>query len=63
MQTWQKILRHFEQMPRGYAADGRQLGLGLATAIKSSKELQSTEGVDASVTVPEPRTERAGIRG
>lgn len=41
MRALKNILRHFERMPRGYAADGRMLGLGLATAIDSSRELDS----------------------
>jgi hypothetical protein len=31
------ILRHFAEMPRGYAADGRMLGLATATAIESNR--------------------------
>lgn len=42
MRALKNILRRFERMPRGYAADGQMLGLGLATAIESSRELDST---------------------
>ncbi|WP_281454492.1 hypothetical protein [Saccharopolyspora ipomoeae] len=31
------ILRHFERMPRGYAADGRVLGLATSAAIASAR--------------------------
>lgn len=51
-----EILRHFAQMPRGYAADGRMLGLATATAIESSRQLKQDEPAQARpVAVPEQR--------
>lgn len=37
MRMLRSILRHFARMPRGYAADGRMLGLATSTAIESSR--------------------------
>ena len=32
------IRRHLERMPRGFAADGRVLGLATSTAIRSARQ-------------------------
>lgn len=32
------ILRHLERMPRGFAADGRVLGLATSAAIRSARQ-------------------------
>ncbi|GAA4880901.1 MULTISPECIES: hypothetical protein [Saccharopolyspora] len=55
MRRLRSALRHFARLPRGYAADGRLLGLGLATAMESSRR---SAGGDRPVAVPAQRTPR-----
>lgn len=43
MRTLRDILRSLNRMPRGYSADGRMLGLGLASAMQA----QQADGDDA----------------
>jgi hypothetical protein len=38
MRTWRKFLNALAQSPRGYLADGRTLGLGLATAMEKTRQ-------------------------
>ncbi|MEU5852612.1 hypothetical protein [Saccharopolyspora shandongensis] len=38
------MLRHFADLPRGYAADGRMLGLATSAAIESSREDRRRSG-------------------
>jgi hypothetical protein len=40
-----KWLRSLTDSPRGFAADGRRLGLGLATAMRKQREV-TTRGVE-----------------
>lgn len=40
-----KWLRSLAETPRGYAADGRRLGLGLATAMEKQRQ-DMTRGVE-----------------
>lgn len=40
-----KWLRSLTESPRGYAADGRRLGLGLATAMENHRR-DMTRGVE-----------------
>ncbi|MDR7304386.1 hypothetical protein [Haloactinomyces albus] len=56
------IVRHFARMPRGYAADGRMLGLALSTAIDSSRELDSP-GDRAAVARANPSQHKKGSAG
>lgn len=64
MRGLNSILRHFARMPRGYAADGRMLGLGLSTAIDSSRELDSPGDRQAAARANPPEREKgsAGAR-
>lgn len=65
MRGLKNIVRHFARMPRGYAADGRTLGLALSTAIDSSRELDSPGDREAVARAnPTQRKEdSAGARG
>jgi hypothetical protein len=45
MGIWHKVLESVSRSPRGYVADGRTLGLGLATALEKSQ--QDTTDVEA----------------
>jgi hypothetical protein len=57
MRKLRSILRHFARMPRGYAADGRMLGLATSAAIESSRQREGGAR-------PEPTArERANIAG
>ena len=38
------IRRHLERMPRGYAADGRMLGLATSAAIESARPQRTRSG-------------------
>jgi hypothetical protein len=40
-----KWLRSLTESPRGFAADGRRLGLGLATAMQKQRQ-EMTRGVE-----------------
>jgi hypothetical protein len=41
-----KWLQSLAETPRGYAADGRRLGLGLATAMEKQRQ-ETARGVEA----------------
>lgn len=43
MRTWRKILNALTRTPSGYVADGRTLGLGLATAMEKARQDTSSE--------------------
>lgn len=45
MRIWRKILESLTRSPGGFAADGRTLGLGLATAMEKSRQ-QATADVE-----------------
>lgn len=38
MRIWRKIVDSAKRSPRGYLADGRTLGLGLAVAMEKSRQ-------------------------
>lgn len=38
MRSWREILKSLTNSPRGFAADGRTLGLGLATAMEKQRQ-------------------------
>jgi hypothetical protein len=37
MRTWKEVLDFLTRAPHGFSADGRTLGLGLATALARSR--------------------------
>jgi hypothetical protein len=45
MRNWRELLRNLTSSPRGWAADGRTLGLGLATAM-AKQRAQATREVE-----------------
>ena len=56
MRRW---LRSLAEAPRGYAADGRRLGLGLATAMDKQRR-DATRGVEEFLR-DRPRAEKAPV--
>lgn len=38
MRTWRELFQSLTRPPRGYHADGRTLGLGLATAMAKTRQ-------------------------
>jgi hypothetical protein len=38
MRTWREFLQSLTRSPRGFSADGRTLGLGLATAMAKARQ-------------------------
>lgn len=38
MRIWRKIIESLTRAPGGFVADGRTLGIGLATAIEKAKQ-------------------------
>lgn len=55
MRKWLKSLTN---SPRGYAADGRRLGLGLATAMEKQRK-DAARGVEQYLR-DQPHSEKAG---
>lgn len=45
MRNWREILKALTSSPRGFNADGRTLGLGLATAMDKQRR-EATRGVE-----------------
>jgi hypothetical protein len=45
MRTWRALIKALTSSPRGWSADGRGLGLGLATAM-AAQRAQSTREVE-----------------
>ena len=43
MSTLQSLLNAVSRLPRGYSADGRSLGLGLANALRVQQEQASRD--------------------
>lgn len=43
MRNWRKLFEPLTRSRRGYAADGRTLGLGLATALENSRQDATAE--------------------
>lgn len=54
-----KWLRSLTSSPRGFAADGRRLGLGLATAMEKQRQGMTRE-VDQYLR-EQPRTHKAAV--
>jgi hypothetical protein len=54
-----KWLRSLAETPRGYAADGRRLGLGLATAMEKQRK-DATRGVEEFLR-EQPRADKAPV--
>lgn len=49
MRGWQKLVRFLTTGPSGYLADGRPIGLGLATALDANRdERRRAEAATAS---------------
>jgi hypothetical protein len=57
MRRW---LRSLTNSPRGFAADGRRLGLGLATAMEKQRQ-DTTRGVEEYLR-EQPRADKAAAR-
>jgi len=51
---WTRIVKSLTRSPRGYLADGRTLGLGLATAMHEQRQQAAREVEDYLRTAPEP---------
>jgi hypothetical protein len=45
MRTWRELLKALTSSPRGFNADGRAVGLGLATAMEKQRT-QATREVE-----------------
>lgn len=43
MRTWKEFFKSLTQRPYGYSADGRMLGIGLDTALESSRQEPATD--------------------
>ncbi|WP_235999169.1 hypothetical protein [Qaidamihabitans albus] len=57
MSTWKKVLKFLTDEPRGFNADGRSLGLGLATAQAEAQQRATAEVEDfLRSRAAEPRT-------
>jgi hypothetical protein len=54
-----KWLRSLTESPRGFAADGRRLGLGLATAMEKQRR-DATRGVEEYLR-EQPRADKAAV--
>lgn len=54
MSKWTRIVKALTRTPRGYLADGRTLGLGLATAMHKQRQQAAREVEDYLRTAPEP---------
>ncbi|GAB3690357.1 hypothetical protein [Saccharopolyspora tripterygii] len=50
------IRRHLESMPRGYAADGRVLGLATSAAIRSARQQDGRGGARPEPTHDDGRS-------
>lgn len=61
MGIWRKVLDAVGRSPRGYVADGRTLGLGLATALEKSR--QDTTDVEAYLRDRADSPVKAGTNG
>jgi hypothetical protein len=46
MRIWRNILESAKRSPRGYLADGRRLGLGLAVAMDKARQNAAAEAED-----------------
>ncbi|MEV0082624.1 hypothetical protein [Saccharopolyspora sp. NPDC050642] len=55
MRILRSVLRHFADLPRGYAADGRMLGLATSAAIDSSRADRQRSGGARSEPVARER--------
>ncbi len=45
MRNWRELIKALTSSPRGFRADGRSLGLGLATAMEKQR-LEATRDVE-----------------
>lgn len=57
--TMRKWLRSLTDSPRGFAADGRRLGLGLATAMEKQRK-DTTRDVEEYLR-EQPQPEKAAV--
>lgn len=55
MRNWMTTLKGLTSSPRGYLADGRALGLGLATAMEKQRQQAAREVEDYLRVVPAER--------
>ena len=46
MRTWRELIKAFTSSPRGWSADGRTLGLGLAMAMETQRAQSAREVED-----------------
>jgi len=46
MRNWREILKSLTAAPRGFNADGRAMGLGLATAMEKQRQESHREVAD-----------------
>jgi hypothetical protein len=46
MRTWRELITALTSSPRGWRADGRSLGLGLATAMEKQRAQAAREMAD-----------------
>ena len=56
MRNWREILKSLTNSPRGFNADGRTLGLGLAVAMEKQRQHTAHEAEDYLRSVGEPKT-------
>ncbi len=56
MRNWREIFKSLTYSPRGYNADGRTLGLGLATAMEKQRQQTAHEAEVYLRSVEEPKT-------
>ncbi|OLF15405.1 hypothetical protein [Actinophytocola xanthii] len=59
MRSWREILTALTAPPRGFAADGRRLGLGLATAMERQRRDATHEVEDYLRDVPAEQVKAA----
>ena len=50
MRIWRKIIESLTRAPGGFVADGRTLGIGLATAIEKAKQ-EPTADVEQQLAI------------
>lgn len=43
MRNWRELIKALTSSPRGWSADGRSLGLGLATALEKQRAQATNE--------------------
>jgi len=59
MRNWRETLKALTSSPRGYLADGRTLGLGLASALEKQRREATREVEDYLRTTPAEQSKAA----